>query len=391
MCARWGLCWGPAGGGAGPGGDGGRADSPGVGRRASDESAAGAGGVRPLGGRGLRWPPRRAQPAGLSSAQAGWRARGGGRHLGPAGRRHTLPGARPTRPVRAGLTWAVLHAADRAAAQDGGPGRAPMAQRARRERKCECAQRGRHTAREAVPPSRSCPSRSRPSPGPAPPRPWGRPAPPPPPAEHRVARNRGPPFPPASRPLSTSGAGPPPVPAHLARPQFRASGRLSHSRLENSRRDLAPPGLGSGGPRVRTPARPIPAPSRPIRRRAPGPALIPDPRPTAGSRREMPAPRPPHSADLLGWRSGPAALVSRNPAPAPPRPGGAAPCPGPGLPQPGPEHTAPLSGLSSLCYIWLCRTGRELPRAGWHDSAGCLVQPDRLSVPKERRPWFPWW
>lgn len=294
-----GLCWGPAGGGAGAWKwREAREDSPGAGRRAVGETTTGAGRDQAApGGRGAPVASARAQLAGLSERPGlGGGRREKGRHLGPRAGATPSRGPAPTRPVRAGLTWAVFTPQTGRPRRGGGRTRDPWPSERAGSAACECARRrGTQRGRRPRPRVLSQPVPAQPG---APPRPRGAP-------RLRSPARTGspgtavPPFPPAPRPLSTSGAGPPPVPAHLARPQFRAPGAAESlaagefpPRPRAARAQLR--GRSGGVPGSAPPSRPNPAPARPIRRRAPGPALIrpgppPGPPPHRGSRRAMPS------------------------------------------------------------------------------------------------------
>lgn len=219
--------------------------------------------------------------------------------LGPRGHVPRPPRhPRPPAPVRAGLTWAARHAADGAASRAFWVGGRPMAQQPLRESLGAPGAGGKESGRRGPAPAAPYPplaSAPPPPPGAAPPRPVLPPGEDPPPRSgyRRVAATAAPVFPPClaapRSPLSTSGAGPPPCPPHTSRDRsFGPSGQLSHLQRENSPRDLTPPGLTSGGPRVCTPHSPTgphPTPSRPIRFRAPSHALI-----RLGSHRRDPRP-----------------------------------------------------------------------------------------------------
>lgn len=224
---------------------------------------------------GLRWPPRRsAQLAGLSGAPGlRRRVRGeGGGTWGPRAGATPSQGPGPPAPsVPASPRRSLTPQTGRPRRGEGRIGDPWPSDRAG-SAEFECAQPAAQSAGGGVPPSRSCPSRSRPSPG-APPPPLGAPRPAPatwgrPASAARRAQGRPEPQSPISSrlaaPLHFRRGTPAPSPhtSHTSRARsFGLWGRLSHSRLENSRRDLAPPGLSSGwsqGPHPRPGPTPLP-------------------------------------------------------------------------------------------------------------------------------------
>lgn len=220
MCAGRGLCR-AAGGGAGPGGGGrpGRTAgrrAPGFGRERYERA-----GHQAVRGRGARWPPRRsAHRRGFPERPGSGGGRGErerGRHRGPRAGAHppgTRPPPRPRRPHLGGPSRRRPGglAGGRAGSGAHGPAAEPGAQ-------LECARRGRHGAERGrrVPPSRSCPSRSRPGPG-APPRPRGRPAPAAPPGAPRPRGAASAGSPGTAAPRFLPPRGPSPLPARDPRP-----------------------------------------------------------------------------------------------------------------------------------------------------------------------------
>lgn len=357
-------------------------------------------GTRPFRGTRGSGGLREEERSGLGSPapRLGRRAGRRGRHLGPAGRRHTLPGsqAHPPRPCRPHLGGPSRRrpgglAAGRAGSGTHGPATVQGAQ-------FERAQRGRHRAREAGPAltvlSQPVPAHPRrPAPGP-----WGRPAlspppggtPPPQPARTGSPGTAVPHFLPPCGPSPLPARDPRPVPAHLARPQFRGWGRLSHSRLENPRRDLAPPGLSSGWSQGPHPRAPPPAPGQPrFLASNPPPSSRPRPDPT---RPHCPTPAPPRE-----MRSAAAPRTSRASSAGRPAALKFLEIPPPRLPalaalppaRPGPAwalgsrsrpsaHSSIVPVIFTLLYLIMQDGIGSSRRAGWHDSARCPVQPDCL-------------
>lgn len=323
------------------------------------------------------------------------------RHV-PRPPRHPCPPA----PVRAGLTWAARHAADRAASREFRVGGRPMAQQPLRESLGAPSAGGKE--REAGSRSRRSLSSGRQRPASAT---WSSTAPPCP-CHLEKPRLRGraragspepqsPYFLPASRPLGCPSPLPArdhhPVPAHLTRPQFRAFGTVSHLQQENPHRDLTPPGLTSGGPRVCTldPAPPRSLASNPLpsSKPRPDPTGLPPPGPPPHSASPAPsyfAPPPPSTLRPVTPADHPAEFKFL--AALPPSPASLSP----GLPKPvaalgshGLEHTALLSRLSafcSLCSIMQDRLRDAELREGQASvtQPGAQVQP-RLLVDTQRK------